>query len=291
MSTGLKNDFFSIDHLRLIQQGFEKFLELYRLFSYLVICNLFFIYVKPKTGVMKRTLISMAFFLLMLSAGLNAQRKPSVFPGALPISPGNEVHFLVNASYDEVKAFYVDENGEPRRVDDVGETGKRAFFQYYARMPDPDGVYIDYRTGHNRAVSRVFSELRGLMTIGHISQEEFNDLEKKYMPLRNYFYLKMENDEGELMGEEEIIFEKYRKKMGGAAEEADYQAMMEKAQELMAAGRMQEGAELMKKAQSGMLEGLQTAVSEEAVEIWIECLEEMAASSYPVSVSIHYFPD
>ncbi len=240
---------------------------------------------------MKSIFINLALFLLMLSAGLNAQRKPSVFPGALPESPGNEMHFVVNASYDEVKAFYVKENGNPRHEEDASEAGKRAFFQYYARMPDPDGVYIDYRTGHNRAVSRVFSELRGLMTIGHVSQEEFNDLEKKYMPLRNYFYLKKENDEGELMGEDEIIFESYRKKMGGAAEEADYQAMMKKGQELMASGRMEEGVELMKKAQLGMLEGLQTAVGEEAVGIWIECLEEMAASSYPIRLTIHYFPN
>jgi|GEM_PF-2867614 len=239
---------------------------------------------------MKVKCLILVVLLAFLAAGSYAQRKPSVYPGAVPFSPVSEMAFLINDSYDEVKAFYVKENGSPNREDDVGEQGKRTFFRYYARMPESDGVYIHYRSGRSKAVNRVLSEIRGLMTLGHISQEKFDETERRYTPYNNYFFLQKEDDQGNLVSVDELIYDKYHKKMGGVGETEDVQDMIKRAEGLIKSGRVQEGADLMKRAQQLMLEGAETAVDEEAVSIWLDCLEEIAANAYPVRINIQYFP-
>ncbi len=78
---------------------------------------------------------------------------------------------------------------------------------------------------------------------------------------------------------------KYLHKTGlGEFESMD--EIMERAKELMMQGRTQEGAELMRKASENMQKGLEKGTSADAVDIWIECLDELASVAYPIEIRL-----
>ena len=54
----------------------------------------------------------------------------------------------------------------------------------------------------------------------------------------------------------------------------------------MMQGRTQEGTELMRKASENMQKGLEKGTSTDAVDIWIECLEEFASVAYPFEIRL-----
>ena len=54
----------------------------------------------------------------------------------------------------------------------------------------------------------------------------------------------------------------------------------------MMQGRTQEGTELMRKASENVQKGIGRATSAEAVEIWIECLDELASVAYPIEIRL-----
>ncbi|MFW6277067.1 MAG: hypothetical protein ACOC1J_00240 [Prolixibacteraceae bacterium] len=85
-----------------------------------------------------------------------------------------------------------------------------------------------------------------------------------------------------------LLFYRRCHKMPGAGgtEAMDKEETMAKAQELIMAGKIQEGTALLENLRDGMTESIEYAGSEKAVDSWIECLEEMNAVKYPVRISI-----
>ena len=49
---------------------------------------------------------------------------------------------------------------------------------------------------------------------------------------------------------------------------------------------MEEGLALLQKAKEDMISGMNTAKSSKAVDMWVECLEEIAANAYTVQMHI-----
>ncbi len=66
---------------------------------------------------------------------------------------------------------------------------------------------------------------------------------------------------------------------------------MEKAQELVMQGKTEEGTELLRKASENMQKGLEMGTSADAVDIWIECLDELASVAYPIEIRLQIIGD
>lgn len=74
---------------------------------------------------------------MFIAAGY--QQKPTLYPGAVPATEGEKTGFesgeqysvstyITKDSYADVRAYYVNENGEPRREDVKDERVRSAFF-------------------------------------------------------------------------------------------------------------------------------------------------------------------
>lgn len=221
-----------------------------------------------------------------------------MYPGAVPLSAEDEhrkrtredyanFRYLTRDDFSKVRAYYVNENAEPRSQQDEGDTGKSAFFSYVRRMPDDVGVTVSERQGRSRVLSRILSKLEGLVLHGRITNDRVNEVKQKYSYLKDCYFVEKEDDSGEIMSIDEVIYNKYEKKIAyGGNEEIDQDEMIEKATELINSGKVQEGAELMKMAMDQQLAGAELALSPEVVDIWIECLEELASNAYTTLIHI-----
>ncbi len=88
-------------------------------------------------------------------------------------------------------------------------------------------------------------------------------------------------------GEDEAIYDKYHKMLGaGGTEALNTEETMAKAQELIMAGKIQEGTALLESMRDGMVANMEYAGSEKAIDSWINCLGEMNAVKYPVRIRI-----
>ncbi len=247
-------------------------------------------------------MIKISILLIVLLAAFispaDSQSRPSLYPGAVSAVQGEETGYIkgeqysvsvyyTSDSYSSVRAFYVDENGEPRREENEGDRGKGAFFSYYRRMPDDIGVSISERQGRSRVPARIFNNLNGLAIQGVIPESRVNEIEEKYSYLERCYFRRKKDETGGHEPADEIIFKKYQEKLEiGMIQPASTDEIVEKAQELFNQGRMQEGMELMKKLQEDQLAGAKLATSPRAVEMWLECLEELAANAYDVAITI-----
>ncbi len=239
--------------------------------------------------------------IVMLAAFIDTsdcQPRPSLYPGAVSAVAGEETGYMAgkeysisvyytNDSYARVRAFYVNENGEPRKEQDDGDRGRGAYFSYYRRMPDDISVSISERQGRSRVPSRIFNNLNGLAIQGVIPESRVNEIKEKYSYLERCYFRSTKDETGGLESADEKIYRRYEEKLGvGMRQPASTDEIMEKAQELFNQGRMQEGMELMKKLQEEQLEGAKLATSPRAAEMWLECLEELAADAYDVAIAI-----
>jgi len=101
---------------------------------------------------------------------------------------------------------------------------------------------------------------------------------RKYRHLQNYYYVQ---------GEDEAIYKEYHKILGaGGTEAMNKEETMAKAQELIMAGKVQEGTALLENLRDGMTDSMEYAGSEKAVDSWIDCLEEINAVKYTVQIRI-----
>ncbi len=217
-----------------------------------------------------------------------SQQIPTVYPGAVLKNPGIKNHYLTKDNYSEVRAYYVNENNEPRREHDNGESGISAFFSYVRRMPDDIGVTVSERQGRSRVPYAVFQNLRGLAAHGVVDMDRVNEIEKKYSYLDRCYFVRKRDERGEVSSVDDIIFRKYENKLGiGGIETVDAEDIMERAQALMGQGRMDEAMELLQKFQDQQIAGIELATSPEAVDMWIECLDEIASEAYQVEIRIH----
>ncbi|TVR74270.1 MAG: hypothetical protein EA408_03125 [Marinilabiliales bacterium] len=222
-----------------------------------------------------------------------------MYPGAVKATRGEETGFAsgeqysvsvyyTKDSYQDVRSYYVSEIGEPRMEEDDGDRGKSSFFSYQRRMPEDIGVRISGRQGRSRVPSRIFNSLNGLAVQGVIPESRVNEIREKYSYLERCYFVSEKDESGKLVAADELIYKRYEEKIGaGGVESESSEEVMERAQQLMAQGRMQEATELLKKMQEGQLAGAELATSPRAAEMWVECLEELAASAYDVSITIY----
>ena len=246
-----------------------------------------YIYLTNNCLIMKKCSFIFLIMTLIITATVDGQQRPTIFPGAVPQWEGNPDYYLTRGDYSEVISYYTKEKGAPRHREDHGEKGRSAWFLYVERLPDDGGLSVNEKRGNYRGAARVFSQLKPLVVQGHLSDERVNEIEQKYGYLQQCYFVYEKSERGKDTPYDEIIFNKHNKKLGvGGTEAVDMDEVMKKAQELMSAGKMEEGLALMTQAREDMISGMNTANSPKAVDLWIECLEEIAANAYPIRLSI-----
>ncbi len=226
---------------------------------------------------MKNTITLIAVFLLIGTINIFGQQ-PVEYSSAVPLNPGNSSYYLTKDSYEQVVSFYERIYGRPDHVSTQEGPDRNATFFYKEITFEPLGIHISEMQGNSRAVVRVFSELKGLIVRNALDQSQYNEIENIYMHLKDHYYA---NDS------DEAIFDKYYKVLGeGGIGAVDKEETMKKAQELMMSGKMTEGLELLEKMKESMIDGVSFSGSPEAINSWVECLEEMDEKKYPVLIKI-----
>ncbi len=216
-------------------------------------------------------------------------QEPSVYPGAAKKFLEGRYTFLTRDSYEEVKDYYQKEIGKNAR-DDTRGPGLSCSFVYVPRNPDPDAVFITWHRGRSLATNSVFSELGKLIYGGVLSQYRYDEIYDQYGYLSRCYYVQVKDENGEITTRDEIIYQKHLHKTGLGQFESIHE-VMEKAQELVMQGKTEEGTELMRKATENMQKGLEKGTSADAVDIWIECLEELASVAYPIEIRLQIIRD
>ncbi|MFO7790751.1 MAG: hypothetical protein R6V32_09285, partial [Bacteroidales bacterium] len=200
-------------------------------------------------------------------------QQPVEYFGAVAQFPESQNYYLTKDSYDEVKAFYVNKYGSPDHESKKEETKRAATFFYEETIFEPRGIHLSEILGNSRAVVHVFSELKGLIVREILTQAGYDKIEEKYKHLKDYYYVD---------GEDEAIYDKYHKMLGaGGTEALDTEEIMTKAQELIMAGKTEEGKALLESMRDGMISNMEYAGSEKAIDSWMDCLEELDAVKYP----------
>ncbi len=247
---------------------------------------------------MQKIQLLLIVLLAAFMTGAECQQMPTVYPGAVPMTAADEnsnrtreqyanFRYLTRESYSKVWAYYANENNKPRSEQDDGDRGRHAFFSYIRRMPDDAGVAIAERQGRSRIPNEIFSKLNGLVIQGIITEERAKEVEKKYRYLENCYFVHREDDNGDISRVDDIIFRKYNREFGiTGSGQMNQDEMIAKAHELISGGRMKEGAELLKMATEKQIAGMQFSMSEEVVDKWVECLEEIASNAYTVLINI-----
>jgi hypothetical protein len=252
---------------------------------------------KSLSDMQKIRLLIILFLAVSFTRG-ECQQSPTLYPGSVPMTAEDEnrnhtreqyasFRYLTREGYEKVRTYYVKENREPRSESIDGES-RTAFFSYLRRMPDDAGVYVAKMGGRSRVPNRIFTTLGNLGAAGIIPPERAEEVENKYGYLAGCYFTMGKDERENVLTMDEVIYRKYEGKMGMASsvETMNQQQVMEKVQELMNSGRMQEGMELMKKFTEQQIAETQVAISPQVVDIWIECLEEIAANAYTVMIHV-----
>ncbi|MGM0667003.1 MAG: hypothetical protein ACQETA_06750 [Bacteroidota bacterium] len=226
---------------------------------------------------MTKTLLLLSVFLIAGPANIFCQ-EPVEYPGAVNLYPENNNRYLTRDSYEKVRKFYVGVYGAPHHENTQGETGKNATFFYEETNYEPRGIHLYNRKGNSKAVANVFSELEDLVTMNIMDQERYDEIKKKYIYLEDYYYKS---------NEDEDVFNKYYKDLGlGGTEAVDQEKIMAEVQKLMMEGKIQEATAIMEDMKESMVSSMEYAGSPEAIDSWIECLEEIDSLKYPVTIHI-----
>ncbi|MCA1756367.1 MAG: hypothetical protein LC649_02785 [Bacteroidales bacterium] len=226
---------------------------------------------------MKTPLLLLSVFLIAGPAHIFCQ-EPVEYPGAINKTPENNRQYLTRDSYEKVREFYVDIYNAPHHENNQGETVKTATFFYEKTIYEPRGIHISYLRGDSKAVKKVFSELKGLIVMNILDQDRYDEIEKKYIYLKDYYYRENKDEE---------VFNKYYKDLGaGGTEAVDQEKIMAEVQKLMMEGKIQEATALMGDMKESMVSSMEHAGGPEAIDSWIECLEEIDKLKYPVMIGI-----
>lgn len=231
---------------------------------------------------MKKQALIIAIFALFTASVFGLQ--PIEYPGALPLTDGSN-HYITNDSYDKVFNFYTEVYGNPDNEGLTTDSKRAAFFvsdknwrEQHSWKLDPPGVQISELQGNSQAVSRVFWALEGLIERDLLTKKKYDEIEGRYIGLKYHYYKP---------GEDQAIQKRYEQKLlEGGDPVAIQEQTMARMQELVMAGRFQEATALAEKMKDGILENVEMANSEKAVDEWVKCLEEIKAISHPVLITI-----
>ncbi|MFO7731676.1 MAG: hypothetical protein R6V86_13045 [Spirochaetia bacterium] len=241
-----------------------------------------------------------ACMLLVSAAGYGQERNlwAPVYPGAVrcEYSSGENVSvFFSRDSFDKIEAFYAADKGiKPRKSESNG--ARSALFIYsksvYGDAGSIDGVSINYDHAYSRAAETVFNRLEQLILNGALDRQEFDEIHRRYERMGLYFVRSDQRDKrGYYTLMDKIILLQYEQQIEdyiqeGESWEENEEDLMIRFNTLVAQGKMQEAAELMQKASAQSIEAGQRPTSRRVVELWKECLSEMAAAAYPVRLEI-----
>ncbi|MEX2371966.1 MAG: hypothetical protein WD578_13250 [Bacteroidales bacterium] len=227
------------------------------------------------------------FLPIILATTIQAQQRPTIFPDAVQTWEDNQNYYLTKAAYEKVMSYYEKEKGAPKHVSGDKKSGRSAWFLYVERLPDDGGLSVNENRGMAKGAARVFSQLESQVVQGNATKERVNGIVQEYEYLKRCYFVMEKDEAGKDKPADEIIFNKYSKKLSAGGTEAINMAeVMQRAQELMAAGKMEEGLALIKKSSEESISAMNLASSPEVVDLWIECLEEIVAIAYPVEISI-----
>jgi len=217
------------------------------------------------------------------TATLSAQ-VPVIYPGAVQQMEQSN-YYLSKDGFGRVFDFYANSYGKPE-TEGVNDEGKRsAFFvsdknwkEQQSWKLDPPGVRITELQGDSKAVSRVFWALDGLIKRGFLTKERYDEIESQYIGLKDHYFKR---------GEDQEIQKRYEQKLlEGGDPVAIQEQVMARVQELIMSGNFQEATAMAEKMKEEIMGNLEMANSEQAVDEWIKCLEEIKAISYPVMITI-----
>jgi len=231
---------------------------------------------------MKKTTLIFAV-LAAISANLISQQVV-VYPGAVA-QTDETTFYLSKDAYDKVFDFYAGTYGNPDNQSITDDSKRSAFFvsdknwkEQQSWKLDPPGVLITELQGNSKAVARVFWALDGLIERGFLTKERYDEIESQYIGLKDHYFKP---------GEDQAIQKKYEQKLlEGGDPVAIQEQVMARVQELIMSGNFQEATAMAEKMKDEIMENLEMANSEQAVDEWIKCLEEIKAISYPVIISI-----
>ncbi len=233
-----------------------------------------------------RNYLLLLIFIIASPASVCSQ-KPATYPGSIEERPGSN-RYLTKDSYEKVKEYYVRIYGDPDY-----ETEHNATFFYEDVIHEPRGIHINDGNPDSKGVKQVLSQLKLLVERGDLegrvilSEARYKEIENEYRHLQDYFYAYEEDASGRYIREDEAIFKKYNKKSGhGGTEAHNNEELMKQAQDLIMAGKIEEGTALMKQIKNTMAKDMEHAGSPGAVDSWINCLEEINACKYGVTIRL-----
>jgi hypothetical protein len=241
---------------------------------------------------MKRFTLFYAILMIAVVCYGQSTYKPigTVYPGSVQLE-SREGYFISRDSYEKVKAFYVNDKGQPKSETQSEENGKHAFFVYYTSPECPKmgtfdlGVNISTNSGNERAIEYVFERFNEGVLKQLITQREYDDIVKKYGYLKNMYY---QYDANVRNSSAMAIYRKYEKMIKDNIEGQgqNLEEMSMKVQRLMAEGKMQEVAELMKQMHTATGAVAKDLTSGDEYELWRKCLEEIEKNLYRSQIRI-----
>ncbi|MFP4067208.1 MAG: hypothetical protein ACLFRR_00220 [Spirochaetaceae bacterium] len=254
-------------------------------------------------------LVLMGAVLFLTAVGLAAEDREllaPVFPGCVSAGTADPGEFLSKGPFEKVVAFYTAEHGAADRqgaADRNRTTGRSAFFRYLPVThyeTSDDGVYVDeMRAMRSSPVNKVFGHLENLMQTGHMDKRAYDRAEETYGGLRYWYFPRTgETDErGRVVSMDRVVYERYQRELDPVVihddRDTDHEEMAQKMQELMAQGKFAEAkalAETMGRSHQQNLDRMDSSVSAEAADGWLECLAELEREGYPVKIRIGLTP-
>ena len=215
----------------------------------------------------------------------------SRYPGSVEAGGSSVGVYYTKDSYNNVRAFYFNEKGQPKSETTGDNNDKHAYFVYYKSPPliKMDeytlGVNINTNSGNERAVDYVFERLQEGVMKQLITQAEFDELKNSYAYLKGMYFL---YDDAAKTTVAMAIYRKYEKKIKENIEGQgrNLEDMSMQAQKLMAEGKMQELAELMKQMHSATGDLATDMTSGEEYEEWKKCLAEIERNAFKTRIRI-----
>ena len=209
-----------------------------------------------------------------------------LYPGIEKMNEDNPGIFLSKNTYEQVKAFYIKDIGQPE-TEESGQ-GKTAFFLYHKASKKLKeeaqdlGVHIKTNTGNEKAIDYILRNYKDALIHNFISQQEYDAIVKRYGYLKNMYYVYIPEKKASKAME---LYHKYDKKIkeNKKSEEQDLEAQSQNIQQLLEEGKVEELAEQMKQMKSSSMEGLGEITD---VKLWEECLKQIEQNAYRVYIHI-----
>ncbi len=224
------------------------------------------------------------FFLASLPATAQSQL---IYPGAEPGTADGNV-YMVDASFEEVREFYLQAVGNPTEETGPGRTMRFV----YDSVPTDHGsivhraVRISYRGNTNNACDKVFAELSSNQRRGFLTQARLDEIKRRYEPLRELYYTDTGDGPADLH-----IFSRYQHYLRSGLW-MDQQEFMATLQRLMMEGKNDEVTALQLEMEAGIEQLLNVQRTAAQVDFWLECLDEIEAAAaergFPLMIELEH---